>query len=86
MDFARVVAQVGAYDVVGFKEGDELSGCAGSLADLPGTLTENISADYKLIAHKPKSLSMREEAATPLVGITAFEGLYAVVLMLEKVY
>jgi alcohol dehydrogenase len=28
-----------------------------------------------LIAHKPKTLSMREAAALPLVGITAYEGL-----------
>jgi alcohol dehydrogenase len=32
-------------------------------------------ADAKLIAHKPITLSMREVAALPLVGITAFEGL-----------
>jgi len=31
--------------------------------------------DARLIAHKPQSLSMREAAALPLVGITAFEGL-----------
>ncbi|WP_017028055.1 zinc-binding dehydrogenase [Vibrio breoganii] len=32
-------------------------------------------ADAKLIAHKPKNLSMREAAAIPLAGITAYEGL-----------
>jgi NADPH:quinone reductase-like Zn-dependent oxidoreductase len=32
-------------------------------------------ADADLIAHKPSNLSMREEAAIPLVGITAYEGL-----------
>lgn len=32
-------------------------------------------ADARLIAHKPKTLSMREAAALPLVGITAYEGL-----------
>ena len=32
-------------------------------------------ADAQLIAHKPKTLSMREAAALPLVGITAYEGL-----------
>lgn len=50
-------------------------GCAGGLMDLPGTLAEYINADARLIAHKPKSLSMREAAALPLVGITAYEGL-----------
>lgn len=32
-------------------------------------------ADARLIAQKPASLSMKEAAAIPLVGITAFEGL-----------
>jgi NADPH2:quinone reductase len=32
-------------------------------------------ADVNLIAHKPKKLTMREAAALPLVGITAYEGL-----------
>ena len=40
-----------------------------------GSLTELMPADARLIAHKPKTLSMREAAALPLVGITAFEGL-----------
>jgi NADPH2:quinone reductase len=32
-------------------------------------------ADARLIARKPENLSMREAAALPLVGITAYEGL-----------
>ena len=36
---------------------------------------QNILADAKFVAHKPKSISMREAAALPLVGITAYEGL-----------
>lgn len=32
-------------------------------------------ADARLIARKPRNLSMREAAALPLVGITAYEGL-----------
>lgn len=35
MDFAGVVEQV-ADDVTGFAVGDEVYGCAGGLADLPG--------------------------------------------------
>ncbi len=50
-------------------------GCAGGLIGLPGALAERMLADARLIAHKPKSLSMREAAALPLVGITAYEGL-----------
>lgn len=74
MDFAGTVDSVGE-GVTGFKPGDEVYGCAGGLADLQGSLAEYILADAKLIAHKPKSLSMREAAALPLVGITAYEGL-----------
>lgn len=74
MDFAGTVEAVGA-GVSRFAPGDEVYGCAGGLADLPGALAEYMLADAKLIAHKPKTLSMREAAALPLVGITAYEGL-----------
>ena len=74
MDFAGTVEAVGE-GVTDFKPGDEVYGCAGGLADLQGALAELMPSDAKLIAHKPKSLSMREAAALPLVGITAFEGL-----------
>ncbi|MEO1545071.1 MAG: zinc-binding dehydrogenase, partial [Pseudomonadota bacterium] len=74
MDFAGTIETVGE-GVTGFAPGDEVFGCAGGLADLQGALADLMSADARLIAHKPKSLSMREAAALPLVGITAFEGL-----------
>lgn len=74
MDFAGTVEEVGA-GVTEFAVGDEVYGCAGGLADLQGALAEYMPADVRLIAHKPKSLSMREAAALPLVGITAYEGL-----------
>lgn len=74
MDFAGTVVEV-SEDVEKFSVGDEVYGCAGGLADLPGALAEFMLADAKLIAHKPKSISMREAAAIPLVGITAYEGL-----------
>jgi len=74
MDFAGSVEAVGE-GVPDFKEGDEVYGCAGGLADLPGTLAEYICADARLVALKPRNLSMREAAALPLVGITAYEGL-----------
>ncbi|MDF7826357.1 zinc-dependent alcohol dehydrogenase family protein [Pontiellaceae bacterium B12227] len=74
MDFAGTVEAVGE-GVEGYAVGDDVCGCAGGLADLPGTLAEYIAADAKLIAHKPKNLSMKEAAALPLVGITAYEGL-----------
>ena len=74
MDFAGTVEAVGD-GVTSFKPGDEVYGCAGGLADLQGALAEYMLADAKLVAHKPKSLSMSEAAALPLVGITAYEGL-----------
>lgn len=73
MDFAGTVEAVGE-GVTKYKVGDEVYGCAGGLADLQGTLAEYINADQDLIALKPKNLSMREAAAIPLVGITAYEG------------
>ncbi|MDB6176336.1 zinc-dependent alcohol dehydrogenase family protein [Paracoccus sp. Z330] len=74
MDFAGVIEEIGD-GVEGYAVGDEVYGCAGGLADLQGALAEYMLADARLIAHKPKSLSMREAAAIPLVGITAYEGL-----------
>ncbi|MBO9449943.1 zinc-dependent alcohol dehydrogenase family protein [Tropicibacter sp. R16_0] len=74
MDFAGVIEAVGE-GVSQFAVGDEVYGCAGGLADLQGALAEFMLADARLIAHKPKSISMREAAAMPLVGITAYEGL-----------
>ncbi|TRX52835.1 zinc-dependent alcohol dehydrogenase family protein [Thalassomonas sp. M1454] len=74
MDFAGIVEQVGE-GVTEYKVGDEVYGCAGGLADLPGTLAEYIVADAQLIALKPKNLNMEQAAALPLVGITAYEGL-----------
>ncbi len=74
MDFAGTIEALGD-GVTDYSVGDEVYGCAGGLADLQGTLAEYIVADEKLIALKPKNLSMRESAALPLVGITAYEGL-----------
>ena len=74
MDFAGTIEAVGE-GVTQFAVGDEVYGCAGGLSDIPGTLAEYMLADARLIAHKPKTISMREAAALPLVGITAYEGL-----------
>ncbi len=74
MDFAGTVEEIGE-GVTKFSVGDEVYGCAGGLADLQGALAEFMLADENLVALKPKTLSMREAAAIPLVGITAYEGL-----------
>ncbi|WP_171209722.1 MULTISPECIES: zinc-dependent alcohol dehydrogenase family protein [unclassified Ruegeria] len=74
IDFAGTVVAIGE-GVTGFAIGDDVYGCAGGLMDIPGALAEYINADARLIAHKPRTLSMKEAAALPLVGITAYEGL-----------
>lgn len=74
MDFAGTVEAIGE-GVEGYAVGDEVYGCAGGLADLPGILADFIVADADLLAHKPKNLSMKQAAALPLVAITAYEGL-----------
>lgn len=74
MDFAGTIEAIGE-GVTEYAVGDEVYGCAGGLMKLQGALAEYMTADAKLIAHKPKNLSMREAAALPLVGITAYEGL-----------
>ncbi len=73
MDFAGTI-EVVSDSVTEYAVGDEVYGCAGGMADLPGTLAEYIVADADLIAKKPCNLSMREAAALPLVAITAYEG------------
>jgi NADPH2:quinone reductase len=74
-DVAGVIEAV-ADDVREFKSGDEVYGCAGGLKGSPGALAEYMLADSRLIAHKPKKLSMLQAAAVPLVGITAWEALF----------
>lgn len=74
MDFAGTISAIGE-GVTGYAIGDEVYGCAGGLLELQGALAEYMSADARLIAPKPQTLSMREAAALPLVGITAYEGL-----------
>jgi len=74
-DVAGTVEAV-ASDVVTFQPGDEVYACAGGVTGAGGALAEYMLADAALVAHKPKSLSMREAAALPLVTITAWEGLF----------
>ncbi len=75
MDFAGTV-QAAGEGVTAYKVGDEVYGCAGGVAAHPGTLAEYVAADARLIARKPKAVSMNEAAALPLVAITAFEALF----------
>lgn len=74
-DIAGIVEAVGE-GVRAFAPGDEVYGCIGGVRGTGGTLAKYAVADARLLAHKPRSLSMREAAALPLVAITAWEGIH----------
>lgn len=74
LDMAGTVEAVGA-GVTAFAPGDEVFGMTGGVGGLQGSLAEFVAADARLLAPKPKLLSMREAAALPLSTITAWEGL-----------
>jgi NADPH2:quinone reductase len=74
-DVAGTVVSVG-NEVTLFKKEDEVYGCAGGFRGLGGALAEYMLVDAKLIAKKPKSLSMLEASALPLVSITAWRALF----------
>jgi len=71
-DVAGLVEAVGA-GVIGFAPGDEVYGCAGGVKGQGGAMAEYMLADARLVAPKPRSLSMGQAAALPLVAITAWE-------------
>ena len=74
-DVAGVITEIGEA-VTEFKPGDEVYGCAGGFKGMGGALAEYMVADTRLIANKPKNISMEEAAAIPLVAITAWEALF----------
>jgi NADPH:quinone reductase len=74
LDMAGVVEEVGP-GVKPFRPGDEVYGMVGGVGGLQGTLAEFVVANADLIGLKPRSLSMREAAALPLITITAWEGI-----------
>jgi NADPH:quinone reductase-like Zn-dependent oxidoreductase len=74
IDMAGVVEAVGAQ-VDRFQVGDEVFGMTGGVGGLQGSLAELAAVDARLIAHKPRALSMAQAAALPLGFITSWEGL-----------
>ena len=74
LDMAGTVEEVGS-GVTEFRPGDEVFGMVGGVGGRQGTLAECVAADARLLAHKPKTLSMRDAAVLPLSTITAWEGL-----------
>lgn len=87
-DVAGVIEAVGE-GVFAFRPGDEVFGCAGGIragdANINGALAEFMTADARLLARKPRSLSFEEAAALPLVSITAWEALYHRCALRERV-
>lgn len=73
-DVAGVVVEIGE-GVEGFALGDEVYGCGGGVGGYGGALAEYMLVDADLVARKPRSLSMEDAAALPLVALTAWEGL-----------
>lgn len=74
IDMSGVVVAVGE-GISDFKPGDEVFGMVGGIGGQQGTLAEYIAVDAELLAHKPQSLSFKQAAALPLIGITAWEAL-----------
>jgi NADPH:quinone reductase-like Zn-dependent oxidoreductase len=74
IDLAGVVEAV-APGETRFVAGDEVYGMTGGIGGVPGSLAQFAAVDGDLLAHKPRSLDMRQAAALPLVFITAWEGL-----------
>jgi NADPH:quinone reductase len=74
IDTAGVVEAVGP-DVSGFRVGDEVFGMTGGVGGLQGSLAELVAVDSRLLAPKPRGLSMWQAAVLPLAFITAWEGL-----------
>ncbi|WAI87327.1 Zinc-type alcohol dehydrogenase-like protein [Psychrobacter sp. SC65A.3] len=64
-DVAGIVSEIGA-DVTEFSIGDEVYGMAGGLNGIDGALAEFMLVDVRLMAKKPKTLSMKQAAALPL--------------------
>ena len=70
LDMAGVVEAVGP-GVASFRIGDEVYGMVGGVGGIQGTLAQYIVTATELLAHKPKSLTMREAAALPLVAMSS---------------
>ena len=74
MDLAGTVVALGT-GVTRFEVGDAVYGFAGGVGGLQGSHAQYGAFDARLLARKPKSLSMQEASVLPLVVITAWEGL-----------
>ncbi|TGD82744.1 zinc-binding alcohol dehydrogenase family protein [Hymenobacter wooponensis] len=71
-EFAGIVEQVGPL-TTGFQVGDEVYG-AGDLSR-DGNYADYVAVDYRVVAHKPSTLSFPEAAALPMSFQTAWGAL-----------
>lgn len=69
-DVAGVVESVG-FDAAGYSVGDEVFGFIRKDQLGYGAYAELVSANVRMITHKPVGLSWEEAAGIPLVGLTA---------------
>lgn len=74
-DVAGVVDALGS-GVSSLRVGDSVFGCAGGFRGMQGSLAEYMCAPASLLVASPSACSLREAAAVPLVGITAWEALF----------
>lgn len=74
-DIAGIVEKVGE-GVTEFEEGDLVYGCPGGVKGCGGALAEFILADAACLALLPEKMDFATAASLPLVGITAWEGMY----------
>lgn len=70
-EFAGVVIAAGK-NTQGFQTGDEVIAAAGSKGS-NGTYATHIALDYRMVAHKPASLSFSTATAIPASGLTAWQ-------------
>jgi NADPH:quinone reductase-like Zn-dependent oxidoreductase len=75
MDFSGIVEKVGE-SVSDLKPRDEVYGEAGIISGGSGAFADIAMADADRIAHKPKKLTHQEAAGLPLVGVSAWTGLF----------
>lgn len=74
-DVAGIVESVGE-GVADFTEGDLVYGCPTGVKGCGGALAQFVVVDAKCLALLPEGMDFAAAAALPLVGITAWEGLY----------
>lgn len=73
-DFSGVVQEVKSTSTQ-FKKGDEVFGLI-KFPQPAGTYAEYLAAPIEQICHKPKTIDHIHAAATPLVALTAWQGLF----------